>query len=231
MTGQSALAPSDWRETLSARDRTALADDGFLHLRAVANTRALEAMRAAWARRLQAPGVTTRGNNDGPDRLETDPAFLHCLEHPYVMSAVAQVLDGDVLLLGMRGRDPRKGSGQQGLHVDFARPVPADRQCVANAFWMLDDMDEQNGATRLLPGSHRLGRLPGKGLQHRDASHPQARPIPASAGDVIVFSAHLWHAGSRNVSGAPRRIAMAHFGRREIAESYARGAGGYGAGA
>jgi ectoine hydroxylase-related dioxygenase (phytanoyl-CoA dioxygenase family) len=36
---------------------------------------------------------------------------------------------------------------------------------------------------------------------------------------VLVFTAHLWHAGSKNVSGAPRRIAMAHFARREIVES------------
>ena len=35
------------------------------------------------------------------------------------------------------------------------------------------------------------------------------------AGDVIVFSAHLWHSGSKNRSGAPRRIAMAMFGRSD----------------
>jgi ectoine hydroxylase-related dioxygenase (phytanoyl-CoA dioxygenase family) len=35
---------------------------------------------------------------------------------------------------------------------------------------------------------------------------------------VLVFSAHLWHAGSKNISGASRRIAMAHFARREIAD-------------
>jgi ectoine hydroxylase-related dioxygenase (phytanoyl-CoA dioxygenase family) len=56
----------------------------------------------------------------------------------------------------------------------------------------------------------------------RDARHPQARSIHARAGDVIVFSAHLWHAGSKNLSGAPRRIVMAHFGRREVVESVAQ---------
>jgi ectoine hydroxylase-related dioxygenase (phytanoyl-CoA dioxygenase family) len=100
--------------------------------------------------------------------------------------------------------------------------VPPDRQSIANAFWMLDDMDESNGATRLIPGTHRLARVPAKGLQQRNARHPQALSISASAGDVVVFSAHLWHAGSENRSGAPRRIAMAHFCRREVVESYAR---------
>jgi ectoine hydroxylase-related dioxygenase (phytanoyl-CoA dioxygenase family) len=77
-----------------------------------------------------------------------------------VLGAVAQVLDGDVALLGIHRRDPRRGSGQQAFHVDSAKPVPADRQSMANAFWMLDDMDESNGATRLIPGSHRLARIP-----------------------------------------------------------------------
>ncbi|HTI66344.1 MAG TPA: phytanoyl-CoA dioxygenase family protein [Caulobacteraceae bacterium] len=220
MTGLITLAPADWRAALSAADWQALVEEGWLHIPAVADGAALEAMRAAWAARLRAPGSVRRGNNEGPERLDQDPAFRPCLEHPYVMSAVAQVLDGDVNLLGFRGRDPQAGSGQQGFHVDFAEPVAPDRQCVANAFWLLDDMDQANGATRVVPGSHRLARLPSKSLSQPDARHPEARPIPARAGDVIVFSAHLWHAGSRNQSGAPRRIAMAMFGRSELLRAY-----------
>ena len=136
MTKQATMIPANWREMLSAKDRLALAEEGFLHIRAAADKTALQAMRAAWARCLQEQDrdFAQRGNNDGPKRLEKEPAFRYCLEHPYVMSAVAQVLDGDVTLLGVRGRDPRRGSGQQGFHVDSANPVPADRQCMANAF-------------------------------------------------------------------------------------------------
>ena len=232
MTGQSTLAPANWRETLSAKDRRALVEHGFLLLRAVADERALEDMRAAWACLMRDEDdaepvfVKTRGNNEGPKGLENEPAFRHCLEHPYVMSAVAQVLDGDVTLIGFHGRDPSHRSGQQGFHVDSAEPVPPDRQSLANAFWILDDMDESNGATRLIPGSHRLGRIPPKGWQRRDARHPEARSVHARAGDVIVFSAHLWHAGSENLSGAPRRIAMARFARREAVESAIGATGG-----
>jgi len=225
MNGQATLAPANWREILSARDRLTLTEQGFLCVRAATDERALQAMRATWVRCLAESAepvfAKTRGNNDGPSGLEKEPAFLRCLEHPYVMSAVAHVLDGDVVLGAFRGRDPRRGSGQQGFHVDDAKPVPPNRQCLANAFWLLDDMDESNGATRIIPGSHRLGRIPPKGYQRRDARHPEALSINAGAGDVIVFSAHLWHAGSENLSGAPRRIAMAHFARRELVESIA----------
>jgi hypothetical protein len=229
MTKVSTLVPANWREILSAKDRLALHEAGFLHVRAAADETALQTMRAAWVRCLQESVepvfAKTRGNNDGPSGLEKEPAFRYCLEHPYVMSAIAHVLDGDVVLGRFRGRDPRRGSGQQGFHVDDSKPVPVDRQCLANAFWLLDDMDESNGATRVVPGSHRVGRIPPKGLQRRDARHPEAQSIRASAGDAIVFSAHLWHAGSENISGAPRRIAMAHFCRRELLESFARSAG------
>ena len=221
MIGESIPAPASWRKALSASDRLALAETGWLHIRAAADERALHSMREAWTRRLQASG--RRGNNDGPEQLDQDPAFHPCLEHPYVMSAVAEVLGGDVNLLGFRGRDPQRGSGQQGFHVDFAEPVPADRQQIANTFWLLDDMDEANGATRLVPGTHRIGRLPSKSLAQRDSRHPQARQISARAGDVIVFSAHLWHAGSQNLSGAPRRIAMAMFGRSGLGRQYEAG--------
>jgi hypothetical protein len=168
---------------LSAQDSQALAEQGWLRIRAAADPRAVETMCAAWERLLKDPGSVRRGNNEGPERLSEDPAFRPCLDHPYVMSAVAQVLGGDVNLLGFRGRDPRPGSGQQGFHVDFAAPVPPDRQQIANAFWLLDDMDEANGATRLVPGSHRLARLPSKSLSQPDARHPRRsrfRPGPAT---------------------------------------------------
>jgi ectoine hydroxylase-related dioxygenase (phytanoyl-CoA dioxygenase family) len=212
----------DWRTILAAEDRAALDAAGYLRLSGVADAEAVEAMRAAWARRMQAePASGKRGNNDGPERLEHDPVFAPCLEHPRVMAAVAHLLDGDVVLLGFRGREPMAGSGQQGFHVDAAQPVEPDRQMLANAFWILDDMHEANGATRVIPGSHRLRRVPGRDLQQPHARHPDSLTLKAPAGDVIVFSAHLWHAGSKNLSGGRRRIAMAQFGRHEAVRAHA----------
>ena len=219
MSGAVATVPTDWARTLSSKERHSLTQDGFLLIPGVADARTVQAMRAAWDRLMQEPAEGKRGNNDGPLHLESEPAFRICFEHPHVMSAVASLLDGDVVPLGTHGRNPRHGGGQQGFHVDDAKPVAPDHQCIVNAFWMLDDMDESNGATRLIPGTHRLQRVPDKSLSQPDSRHPQARYIAARCGDVLVFTAHLWHAGSRNVSGAPRRIAMAHFARREVVES------------
>ena len=109
----------------------------------------------------------------------------------------------------------------QGIAKRAAKAVEPDRQILANAFWILDDMDGANGATRVVPGSHRLRRVPGRDLLQPHARHPDSVTLTARAGDVIVFSAHLWHAGSRNLSGGRRRIAMAQFGRQEAVRTYA----------
>jgi ectoine hydroxylase-related dioxygenase (phytanoyl-CoA dioxygenase family) len=62
--------------------------------------------------------------------------------------------------------------------------------------------------------------MPSKSLSQPDARHPEAIQVPAQAGDVIVFSAHLWHSGMKNRTGAPRRIAMAMFGRSEMLRTF-----------
>lgn len=201
---------------LTSEERKALDEFGYVHLRTVDDARQVEAMRAAWERLLAEQADPARGNNDGPGGLELDPAFAGCLADPRVMAAVAQVLGGDVALLSFRGREPAKGGGGQGLHVDDSRPAPPERQRLANAFWVLDDMDEANGATRLVPASHRLQRMPGPAWSAPSSRHPDARSLAARAGDVIVFSAHVWHAGSKNLTGARRRVAIASFGRAEM---------------
>ena len=224
MSRRSALTPETGRTLLTPEQRSALQLEGYLHLRAVLSPREVEAMRTAWdallaeGRRLKTGGG--EAINDGPQDMERGPAFGPCLDHPKVMSAVAVLLGGDVVFLTLRGRDPAKGHGLQGLHADSPlRPDP-ERQMLANAFWVLDDMDGANGATRLVPGSHRLHELPRGKWAQPQGRHPQEQVMKARAGDVIVFSAHLWHAGSLNRSGARRRIAIAHFARAEVAKTY-----------
>lgn len=69
----------------------------------------------------------------------------------------------------------------------------------------LDKADETNGALRVLPGSHRLGRLDENQIRdHRkkDGEHV----CEANAGDALLMRPLLLHASSRSIVPSHRRI-------------------------
>jgi ectoine hydroxylase-related dioxygenase (phytanoyl-CoA dioxygenase family) len=66
----------------------------------------------------------------------------------------------------------------------------------------LVDFTAGNGATRIVPGSHReplrdASRAP-------DRPHPRERLIGAPAGAAIVINGHVWHSGTKNRSDRRR---------------------------
>jgi ectoine hydroxylase-related dioxygenase (phytanoyl-CoA dioxygenase family) len=69
----------------------------------------------------------------------------------------------------------------------------------------LDDADESNGALRVLPGSHLLGRLSADRIQELRSQQVEALCI-AAAGDVLLMHPLLLHASSRSTSPSSRRI-------------------------
>jgi ectoine hydroxylase-related dioxygenase (phytanoyl-CoA dioxygenase family) len=171
----------------------------------------LPALHAAWERvEAREP---SRGNNWGPRALDQEPAFAALLGEARVLAAVSALLGEGAVLRAFNGRCPPHQLGRQGLHTDWAAPVPPDGQLLANVFFSLDGMDEENGATRIVPESHRWARLP-RGIQAQPGGkHPNERSLRAAPGDAVVFSSHLWHARDENRSGRRRRVAIAQFAR------------------
>ena len=103
----------------------------------------------------------------------------------------------------------------QPLHVDMAA-IPDERgYWVCNTIWMLDDFTSENGATRLIPGSHKWGRRPQDVLADPSAPHPDEILLSGRAGGVVVMNAHLWHGGTANRTAAPRLAMHAFYCRRD----------------
>ncbi|MEP6669881.1 MAG: phytanoyl-CoA dioxygenase family protein [Chthoniobacter sp.] len=69
----------------------------------------------------------------------------------------------------------------------------------------LDDADESNGALRVLPGSHRLGRLSAERIQELRGQQSD-RVCAVSAGDALLMRPLLLHASSRSTSARHRRV-------------------------
>lgn len=69
----------------------------------------------------------------------------------------------------------------------------------------LDDANESNGALRVLPGSHRLGRLTADQIQALRSEHTEFL-CSANAGDALLMRPLLLHASGRSTSDAHRRV-------------------------
>jgi ectoine hydroxylase-related dioxygenase (phytanoyl-CoA dioxygenase family) len=69
----------------------------------------------------------------------------------------------------------------------------------------LDDADESNGALRVLPGSHRLGRLSAERVQELRSQQPDFL-CTVSAGDALLMRPLLLHASSRSTNARHRRV-------------------------
>lgn len=142
--------------------------------------------------------------------------FRDVIAHPTVLPLVKHVLDGSVKLSSLNARSVNPHWDQpQPLHCDMGG-LPDERGAwVCNTVWMLDDFTEQNGALRVVAGSHRWNRLPQEALADPCADHPEQRVISGPAGSVIVMNAHLWHGGMANRTHGPRTAVHAFYCRRD----------------
>jgi len=154
----------------------------------------------------------------GTDRLSDlvnkDPMFELCFTHPRVLAAIAYVLGGDLKLSSLNARAALPGQGLQALHADWGGPVAPGEFQVCNSIWLLDDFTENNGATRVVPGSHVSGSTPQLSMADPKAAHPNEVKLLAPAGTVVIFNSHTWHGGTLNTSQNRRRAMHSYFCRR-----------------
>ena len=124
------------------------------------------------------------------------------------------VLQGDFKLSSLNSRASLPGEGLQALHADWSGAVEPDDFQVCNSIWLLVDFTEENGATRVVPGTHRSGQTPSQALDDPKAPHPDEVLLTAKAGTVVIFNSHTWHGGTVNRTDSPRYALHSYFCRR-----------------
>lgn len=121
---------------------------------------------------------------------------------PELLDQVEAIVGRSFLAQVTSYRSPQPGYGEQQLHTDDVPKLDAGLDRVATAIVALVDFTASNGATRLVPGSHRRPDL------QREAgsleSHPAETSFLCAAGSVLVFSGHLLHSGTKNNSTTER---------------------------
>jgi hypothetical protein len=148
--------------------------------------------------------------------VDKGEVFQRAIALPAVLECVRHVLGPAFKLssLNARSADPGTDEGQP-LHVDMAAIPDEKGYWVCNTIWVLDDFTADNGATRMVPGSHRWGARPQDVLADPLAPHPDEVLLTARAGSIAIMNAHLWHGGTANRTASPRLAMHAFYCRRD----------------
>ena len=132
--------------------------------------------------------------------------FDDCLEIRPLLASAYYILATEFKVHGFNIRDASPGRGQQRIHTDYGRAVEAGDYHIVNSLILLDPFTPDNGAARIVPGSHLSGQRPEDVMDDPLDPHPDEILITAPAGSVVILNAHTWHGGTLNVSGERRRV-------------------------
>ena len=156
---------------------------------------------------------------EGADRLadlvNKGALFDVFYTHPKVLAAVEAVIGKAYKLSSLNYRAAKPGKGNQKLHVDWGNSVVQGQYKVCNTIWLLDDFTPTNGATRIVPGTHKSTLLPDQAMADPSLPHTDQILINAPAGSVFIFNSHVWHGGTTNLTDKDRRSIHSYFCTRE----------------
>ena len=146
--------------------------------------------------------------------LILDGVFDAAWNHPRVLSAIESVLGQDPILLGVFSRGLRPGHGQQALHTDWGGQGQKGVWYVCHAICALVDFTPDNGATRVVPTSHRNPWMM-KAIHNPRHRHPNEIQLIGKAGTIFILNVHCLHSAVHNSSDSPRLAIFASFSRRD----------------
>lgn len=127
--------------------------------------------------------------------------FQRLAEHPDVLALVDRTLLPNHLLSTIQSIRLHPGEAAQRWHTDdafYLIPRPRAMTLAITVIWAIEDFTVHNGATQLIPGSHRWG------MEVPDANDRDAITAVMPAGSALVFDAALWHRGGNNRSSRTR---------------------------
>lgn len=215
-----ALGASD--DLLSQAEKQSLDEQGYLLLPGFIEPGWLAQLRETFARLVEEEGAAAGGEfqqEDGATRLadvvNKGEVFDGTYTHPKLLAAVYYIMKHEFKLMSLNARDAQPGSGHQDLHADWGKRELNEPYHIVNSVWVLDPMTKTNGATRLVPGTHRLAGRPVDYVADLKAAHPDQILVEAPAGSVLIFNSHTWHGGTMNTDGQHRRVLHVAFTARE----------------
>ncbi|HUS53079.1 MAG TPA: phytanoyl-CoA dioxygenase family protein [Thermohalobaculum sp.] len=184
---------------------------GFTVIPDVLQTNQLDAINSANTRLLETHGedLVFHGRAGHlANCVALDPVYFPCIDHEKVLPVIEGILGTEIILGSLNSRVVRPGEGDQAFHADIPNQLrKSGAPVMVNTVWALVDFTAQNGATRIVPGSHRHPDT----VPPTDLTMTFIHRAEMSAGSVLVFNGQCWHAGSANHGKAPRPALFGHY--------------------
>lgn len=166
------------------------------------------------AEKSEQRGVPTRNVGLDPNEhnirvfnlIDLDPMFIELIQHPLAVDVVTHVLGTNFLISNFTANIALPGARSMALHSDqgIVVPEPWFHPWAINIIWCLNDIHEKNGATRFIPGSHKVtsrSELP------EDAKN-RTIPFEAKAGSIIAMDGRVWHTSGANITEDEKRALL-----------------------
>lgn len=147
------------------------------------------------------------------DLYQRHPEYRHLIDNAKVLDLLEEVMGPDILLYeNSLVYKPRGKRNEVPWHQDFMNRTDEPEKLIV---WIaLDDVTIENGALKILPGTHKLGfqdwyRVKGEThhtrlkLDNVDTSNYEYAEM--KAGDVLIFHHLVIHGSDRVSSNKPRR--------------------------
>ncbi|MDA1138238.1 MAG: phytanoyl-CoA dioxygenase family protein [Planctomycetota bacterium] len=148
--------------------------------------------------------------------------FERLYQLPDVLHVVRHFLAHDAVMSSMQAHLIFPGAGMQSLHYDgsltgptrsFA-PADEERRITShvlgfNVVFCISEFSAGNGATRIVPGSHRIE----SNFVDKEKPVPGEKIVEAGEGSAIIFNIACWHGASPHLGTEPRYAVMSPWRR------------------
>jgi ectoine hydroxylase-related dioxygenase (phytanoyl-CoA dioxygenase family) len=130
----------------------------------------------------------------------------------YLDEYIRAYFDGEYILNSYGALDNLPYSEQayahgQRFHRDV-RTYSGEFRLMLNMLVMIDDFTLENGATKIVPGSHKDSERPSD-----EYLELNTKRMIGKAGSILLFDSNLWHSAAPNMSNASRKALTPTFSR------------------
>lgn len=152
--------------------------------------------------------------HEGPNQrvrnlINKGEIFRELAVHPRVLQLVRSLLGPHAILSSYSANIACRNGVRMNMHADQFYVGPMPYVLASAVVWMLEDFTEDNGATLVVPGSHRWTSM----AEVDPGAIASAIPATGSAGTILMMDGRTLHATGANQTDRPRPGLITYFAK------------------